>query len=251
MVDGGCGRAVRSEAVDWRQIITTCVIINHMTGRQVREARQRQGLTQQAAARSWGVSQTYLSLMEAGKRPVPNRLLLRLARVSPDALTALPKSDVRPDRVERALGRLGFPGFVHVAAREPLANPATVVFRAVTLDAVPARVVEALPWVLTRFVDMDWNWLVDQVKLANCQNRLGYLVLLARQFAARSADGDAGSRLEAVERQLSEARLLKADAFRRDLTETERTYLTEHRPEEAAYWNLLTRVRVEDLRYAD
>lgn len=222
-----------------------------MTGRQVREVRQGHGLTQQAAARAWGVSQTYLSLMEADKRPVPARLLRRLARVSPAALNDLPKSDVRPDRVESALGRLGFPGFVHVAAREPLANPATVVFRAVTLDAVPARVVEALPWVFTRFVDMDWNWLVEQVKLANCQNRLGYLVLLARQLAARSANGDSGSRLEAVERQLSEARLLKTDAFRRDLTEAERTYLAQHRPEEAAYWNLVTRLRVEDLRYAD
>jgi transcriptional regulator with XRE-family HTH domain len=222
-----------------------------MTGTLLREARQGQGLTQQAAARAWGLSQTYLSLMEAGKRPVPEPLVRRLARVSPAALSALPKFDVRPDRVERALGRLGFPGFVHLTAREPLTNPAPVVLRAVTLDAVPARVVEALPWVLGRFVGMDWSWLVDHVKLANCQNRLGYLVHLSRQLAERSANAEAVSRLEAVERQLSDARLLKVDAFRRDLTDAERKYLAANRPEEAAYWNLLTRLRVEDLRYAD
>jgi len=221
-----------------------------MTGTLVREARQGQGLTQQAAARAWGVSQTYLSLMEAGKRPVPEPLVRRLARVSPAALSALPKADVRPDRVERALGRLGFPGFVHLTAREPLTNPTAVVLRAVTLDTVPARVVEALPWVLVRFADMDWSWLVDHVKLANCQNRLGYLVHLSRELASRSANVDAVSRLEAVERQLSDARLLKVDAFRRDLTDAERRYLTENRPAEAVYWNLLTRLRVEDLRYA-
>ena len=222
-----------------------------MSGTLVLEARQSQGLTQQAAARAWGVSQTYLSLMEAGKRPVPEPLLRRLARVSPAALSALPKTEVRPDRVERALGRLGFPGFAHLTAREPLTNPAPVVLRAVTLETVPARVLEALPWVLGRFVAMDWSWLVDHVKLANCQNRLGYLVHLARQLAVRSANVDTSSRLEAVERQLSDARLLKVDAFRRDLTDAERRFLTENRPDEAAYWNLLTRLRVEDLRYAD
>lgn len=221
-----------------------------MTGTLVREARQGQGLTQQAAARAWGLSQTYLSLMEAGKRPVPEQLVRRLARRTPAALSALPKSNLRPDRVERALGRLGFPGFVHLSAREPLTNPAAVVLRAVTLDTVPARVVEALPWVMARFADMDWNWLVDHVKLANCQNRLGYLVHLSRQLAERSANADAVSRLDAVELRLSDARLLKVDAFRRDLTDAERRYLVENRPEEAVYWNLLTRLRVEDLRYA-
>ena len=220
-----------------------------MTGSLVREARQSQALTQQAAAQAWGMSQTYLSLIEAGKRPVPEPLLRRLAQVSPAALSALPKSDVRPDRVEPALGQLGFPGFVHLAARGRLTNPATVVLRAVTLDSVPARVVEALPWVLGRFVDMDWSWLVDQVKLANCQNRLGYLVCLTRRLAVRSANVDVSSRLEAVERQLSDARLLKVDAFRRDLTDAERRFFLENRPDEAAYWNLLTLLRVENLRY--
>ena len=39
-----------------------------------------------------------------------------------------------------------------------------------------ARVTEALPWVLLTYTHLDWAWLVDQVRLANCQNRLGFLL---------------------------------------------------------------------------
>lgn len=34
------------------------------------------------------------------------------------------------------------------------------------------------------------------------------------------------------------------------LTDVEKRHLRTHRPEAAAHWNLLTRLRAEDLRYA-
>lgn len=223
-----------------------------MSGHRVRTTRQQLGLTQQSAAEAWGVSQTYLSLMESGRRPVPEHLVRRLARVAPEAATGLrpSASAVRPDRLDRALGRLGFPGFAHLASGERVNHPASVVLRAVTEANVPARVLEALPWLLVQFADMNWQWLVDQAKLANRQNRLGYLVHLARQLAERSEATSTVKALTAVETQLRDARLLRTDTFREDMTNAEREYLQQHRPEAAGFWNVLTRLTVEQLRYA-
>jgi hypothetical protein len=114
---------------------------------------------------------------------------------------------------------------------------------------VPARVTEALPWLLVTFVDLDWNWLLDQAKLANAQNRLGYLVGLARQLAEQRGESTTVARLAAVEEELEEARLAKEDTLGRQLTTVERRHLREHRPPAAVHWNLLTSLRIEDLRH--
>jgi hypothetical protein len=45
------------------------------------------------------------------------------------------------------------------------------------------RLVEALPWVLSTYTDLNWEWLRDRAKCNNAQNRLGYLVYLAEQTA--------------------------------------------------------------------
>ena len=44
-----------------------------MTGQQLREARKLKGWNQQQAAQRLGVSQTYLSLLEKGKRRMPEK----------------------------------------------------------------------------------------------------------------------------------------------------------------------------------
>ena len=58
------------------------------------------------------------------------------------------------------------------------------------------------------------------------------------------------NRLLAVERKLEDARLAKEDTLGRTMTEAERRYVRDERPPAAAHWNLLTRLRAEDLRYA-
>ncbi len=99
------------------------------------------------------------------------------------------------------------------------------------------------------YADLTWDWLLDQAKLANVQNRLGYLVDLAKQVAEKRGRSDVVSRLAEVEGKLEDARLAKEDTLGRDLTEVERRHLRKHRPPSAAHWNLLTSLKVEDLRY--
>ena len=207
-------------------------------------------MTQQQAARRWRVSQPYLSLVENDRRRVPARLARILARDEPGATTALPLDAPKDPDFPRLLGSLGYPGFAYLADSKRVNNPAAVLLAALRQAHVPARVTEALPWLLTRFVDLDWNWLVDEAKRWNVQNRLGYLVSLAVDVARRRSDPAAVSRLERVELQLEDARLAKEDTLGRKLTDSERRHLREHRPASAAHWNLLTSLRADDLRYA-
>lgn len=223
-----------------------------MLGTRLRTTRQALGLTQQDAGRRWRVSQTYLSLMERGHRRVPDRLARRLVRNEPQLATALPpKASARKsDDLPKLVGSLGYPGFAHLADKRAVANPADVVLGALRASDVPARVTEALPWVLMTFVDLPWDWLVAQAKLANAQNRLGYLVELAKQVAERTGRVEAVRVLTGVESQLEDARLAKEDTLARRLTDAERVHFRANRPPAAAHWNLLTRLRAEDLRYA-
>jgi transcriptional regulator with XRE-family HTH domain len=222
-----------------------------MSGAQVRAARERLGLTQQQAARRWRLSQTYVSLVEHDKRPAPNRLARLLARTEPTLATGLPLEmpHTKVDDLPRLLGALGYPGFAYLASSADVSNPATVVLAALRAPVVPPRVTEALPWLLVTFVDLDWRWLLDQAKLSNVQNRLGFLVHLAKQVADRRREVVVVQRLTRVEQALEEARLAKEETLGRDLTEVEREHLRQHRPPAALHWNLLTSLRAEDLRY--
>src|SRR5262245_15490908 len=105
---------------DWR---------NAVSGVQVRQTRERLGLTQQQAARRWRVSQAYLSLMEGGRRRVPERLARQLVRSQPDLATALTLDlpDRALDDLPKLLGSLGYPGFAYLAGPRTTANPAAVV----------------------------------------------------------------------------------------------------------------------------
>jgi hypothetical protein len=219
----------------------------------VRQLRERLGLTQQQAARRWKLSQAYLSLMEGGQRRVPDRLARRLVREDPSLVTALPLRlpQAAANDLPKLLGALGYSGFEYLAApRAVEANPAAVVLTALTARRLPARVTEALPWVLMQFPDLNWDWLVAEAKLANAQNRLGYLVSLARQVAEAKNDATALTSLDRVYLRLEDARLAKEDTLGRDVTDAERQYFRQHRPESAAHWNLLTTLRARDLRYA-
>jgi transcriptional regulator with XRE-family HTH domain len=221
-----------------------------MSGRQLKAAREALGMTQQQAAHRWRISQPYLSLVENNKRRLPSRLARLLARLEPSTATALPLDVPMDADLPRLLGSLGYPGFAYLADPHEVTNPASLLLAALRHANVPARVTEALPWLLTRFVDLDWDWLVHEAKQWNVQNRLGYLVSLAADLARRRDDSAAVSRLERVEQQLEDARLAKEDSLGRALTESERRYLREHRPATAAHWNLLTSLRADDLRHA-
>jgi transcriptional regulator with XRE-family HTH domain len=220
-----------------------------MSGEQVKKARERLGLTQHQAARRWKLSQPYLSLVEHNGRRVPPRLAILLARDEPRMATGLPFEVPVSEDLPRLLGSLGYPGFAYLADPNFVANPAAVLLGGLRQEHVPARVAEAFPWLLVTFADLDWDWLVDQAKRSNVQNRLGYLVSLAHEVAQKRGDSTVSARLVEAEHKLDEARLAKEDTLGRLLTEAERRYLRDHRPQTAAHWNLLTSLRTEDLRY--
>jgi hypothetical protein len=204
------------------------------------------------AARRWRVSQAYLSLMERGRRPVPDRVARLAVRSDQRLATGLaPRLVLRkPADFERQLGSLGYPGFEYLADVRSVENPAAVVLAALCARDLPARVTEALPWVLLTYRHLDWDWLLDHVRLANGQNRLGFLVTLARQLAERRGNQAARTELERVEQRLEEARLVKEDSMGSSLTRVERDHLRAVRPAVASHWNVLTSLDLERLRYA-
>ena len=89
----------------------------------------------------------------------------------------------KPNHLAAQLARLSYPGFTHrKKAGEPL-NPAALVATALAHSDLDPRLMEALPWILATFHDLDGVWLSAQCRLLNPQNRLGYLVSLAMKLA--------------------------------------------------------------------
>src|SRR5262249_37467972 len=120
-----------------------------------------------------------------------------------------------PDNLEKQLAALGYPAFAHVRSEERR-NPAEVLLRAALQSDLHTRLVEALPWVMTRFPDLNWRWLRDNAKLRNAQNRLGYLVHMAHEVAVKANNGLAAQALSSWERDLEEARLARESTLCRE-----------------------------------
>jgi transcriptional regulator with XRE-family HTH domain len=228
-----------------------------MTGEDLRQARLNKGWTQQETAAKLGVTQAYLSMLENERRFLSDRLLRRVLKTFVLVPTALPLPSelsqsmlLTGDELARNLGSLGYPGFSYFRCR-PKRNPAEVVFAAISSRDLDSRLAESLPWVALRYADMDWNWLVRNAKLADCQNRLGFVVTLARQLAQRARRDEKVAVLSQVEAALERCRLAREDTFAHEsLTAAERQWLTQNRPPEAAHWNLLTDLTGEHLAYA-
>jgi hypothetical protein len=114
-----------------------------------------------------------------------------------------------------------------------------------------ARLVEALPWVVVNFPDLDWERLLGRAKKNDLQNRLGYVVALARELAERRNDTATAARLLELERKLERSVLAREDTLCHDsMSNSERDWLLQNRPDQARRWHVLTDLRVEHLPYA-
>lgn len=233
-----------------------------MTNQQFREGRLKAGLTQMEAAGRLGVSQPYLSQLEKGQRPVTAELARAAAALYRLPATALPVPEAAPtgtvadpSRLARQLSSLGYPGFAHLRPHSKV-NPAGVVLEALLQKDLEVRLSEALPWVLLKYPDLDWPWLVNHSKLHDAQNRLGFLVAMARKLAAtqtatQTECQSAYEKLSAAEQQLERARLAREDTLcRESMPEAERRWLRENRSSVARHWNLLTSLSADQLSYA-
>jgi len=210
--------------------------------------------TQSGLAEKLGVSQAYVSLMETNRRPVPESLARKAAWLLHLSASTLPVSSnaaaLSADAVARVLGTLGYGGFAHLP-RARKVNPAELLVRALSCRNVEARLVEALPWLLVNYPNLDWPWLVRTAKQHDLQNRLGFLVSVAREVAAKRGKADAAEALGEWEAVLENSRLQKEDSFVQDaLTAAERTWLRDNRSHTAARWNLLTNVSSETMASA-
>ena len=220
----------------------------------LREAREQKGWTQERAAARLGVSQTYLSLLENDRRVVSKRLARKLQRDFVVPATVLPVKSTNEtsdaQTLTNALGALGYPGFTHFK-RGHRVNPAQLLFSALRTPNLEPRLSEALPWVAWYYPDLNWKWLLAQVKLHDLQNRLGFVVALAGQVATRKDQPEPTAKLAAVEQQLERSRLVREDTLcRESMTQAERRWLRERRPALAQHWNLLTGLVPEHLSYA-
>jgi transcriptional regulator with XRE-family HTH domain len=226
-----------------------------MMTHRLRAGRLAAGLTQVQAAQRLGVSQPYLSQLEKGERPVTAELARAAATLYRLPATALPMPESTPEgadprQLARQLAGLGYPGFAHL--RSLKANPAAIMLGSLVQKDLEVRLAEALPWVLLTYPDMDWWWLVRHAKLHDVQNRLGFLVALARSVATTQPQfRDALGPLSAVEGQLERARLAREDTLCRDsMPVAERRWLEENRSPLARHWNMLSGLAADQLSYA-
>jgi len=241
-----------------------------MNGRELKEARLGAGWTQQQAAGKLGVTQAYLSMAERGYRVLPSRLARKAVEVLGASPTALPLREEGvvaasdSDKLRAELAALGYPGFAHVQGSQGRVrvrrNPAEVLLNALTQADVDTRVVEGLPWLAYRYADLNWDWAVQNAKLHDLQNRLGFVATLASGLGSSglgSSEESGPSNGEARSRKLREyagvlerSRLAREDTLCHDsLTEVERKWLRANRPAEAAHWNLLTDMKAENLAH--
>lgn len=224
----------------------------------LRTARLGKGLTQVQAAARLGLSQPYLAMIESGRRrltPALARRAMRLYDLSPSVLppvaTAAPRRPLTAAALARDLAAFGYPGLAHLRPRRwTPKNPGEVLLAALAQDDLEARLVEALPWLLARYWPLDQDWLVREAKLHDLQNRLGFVVTLARRSAERRGDAPKALALSELEAALERSRLAREDTLcRTDLPLAEGRQLAAHPSEDARRWNLLTDWTADALRY--
>lgn len=167
----------------------------------------------------------------------------------------LPLQGARPsplsdDEFNAELGAFAYPGFLYLRGKQTR-NPAELLFCALDCEDLDRRVVEALPWLAFAFVNLDWDWLVTNAKIRDRQNRLGFVVELAKETAVRKGDVVGSAKLSERLSLLRRSRLMAEDTLCHDtMTEAERKWLRSKRPRAAKQWNLLTDLDVKDMSYA-
>ena len=227
-----------------------------MTAAVLQSARRARGWIQKRAARQLGVTQAYLSMLERGRRIPPPELVTRLVEAYSLSAAALPLpgGEWRPPasggrEIAGELTRLGYPG-LGGRRRGEARNPAAVLLTALSQADLERKLAQALPWLFLRYPEMDTNWLLDRARRLDLQNRLGFIVSLARQV--REARGEAvPPSLAELEVALERSRLARFGTLcQSSMSEEEGRTLYEDRSDTARRWNLLTALQAEGLPYA-
>jgi transcriptional regulator with XRE-family HTH domain len=216
-----------------------------MLNEKLTAARRTRGWTQREAAARLGVTQAYLSLLESGHRS-SDPVMCKLMQVYDLPPTVLPLGEIRTkvaaDALARELAGLEYPGFAHFRRGRRKVNPAEFLLTALAQSNLEARTAEGLPWVVLRYSDMPLHFLVREARARNLQNRLGFVVSLARHATGRDD-------LQPLEQMLMDSKLEKEDSFCKELNDVERRWLRDHASDEAKSWHLLSDMQPGALRY--
>jgi hypothetical protein len=122
---------------------------------------------------------------------------------------------------------------------------------ALSANNLDSRLAEALPWVLLKHPDLNWEWLVRAAKVNDLQNKLGFVTNVARRLAEKLGKHETVSWLREQESVLERSRLVREETLCHDsLTQSERRWLQSNRSDEAKHWNLLTDLSPEHLSNA-
>lgn len=228
-----------------------------MKPEQFRAERMNRGWSQNEAARRLGVSQPYVVMLEKGKRPLTPALVRKAMSVYHLSPAVLPVSEsfvpepTGAQQLAEYMALLGYPGYAYLRPHVARRNPGEVLLTALAQNDLEARLVEALPWLLLRYWDMDFAPVVEHAKKVDLQNRLGFVVSLARNVSAANPQNEPRTlALAELELRLDRSRLAREDDFLRPArNHVERQWLMQNRPEDARHWNLVTDLRPEHLRY--
>jgi len=226
-----------------------------MTGTSLKTARNQRGWNQQTLAKLLGVSQTLVSLWEQGARGVPARWRQQLRQLGLELdPTELPMRDEpNPATVDFAqeLANDGYPGFAHLKESAPGWNPAQLLVMALSESNLDRRVAEALPWLVLRYSQMNWEWVFREAKLRDLQNRLGFTLALGKRLALQKQQNDVAAVLMSRESALRGSLLAKEETYGNDrMTQAERSWLRARRPAEAAAWHILSDMEPAHLIHA-
>ncbi len=230
-----------------------------MTGHQLTQYRKEKKRTQVQTAKALGVSQTYLSLLESGKRPMTEHLEKKAAKFFDLPPTEVPSrlshGEVPPvtdAELAADLADLGYRGFAYLRRKRPRRkNPADVLLSALNAPQREARAVEALPWLLLAFPDMKWNEVTRFAKMNDLQNRLGFLVNVAGQMAEKKNDRSLANLLHTRETELEPSMLAREGTLcNENMTNAERRWLDSNRSLDAKHWRVLTSMTPQSVRYA-
>ena len=225
-----------------------------MKPQELKQARQHKGWTQEEAAGHLRMTQAYLNLLENGKRrltPAVVRRAVSTYELSPEVLPVreFVLAQTSDDQLVGWLAKLEYPGFAYLKTHTARKNPYEVLLAALGRTSLDGRVAEALPWVAMKYGKSD-VWLVETARKFNLQNKLGFVVRLARRLTENRND-TRSNELDKLEEMLEESRLAREGFFYRPpMTETEREWLSKNRTADAAHWNLLADMRPEQLSYA-
>ena len=173
------------------------------------------------------------------------RLRSNSARVTcfPSLFTCYP-------RTYESFSTLDYPGFRYLRSHTPKKHPNEFLLTALGQKSLDARVAEALPWVAANSAELN-SWLLENARKFNLQNRLGFVVSLARHAADRLNASSKTDELKQFEGLLDDSRLAKEDYFfRPPRTERETQWLRTNRSNDAVHWNLLSDMKPEHVPYA-